>query len=232
MGETCKFGKYMQSADNNNKTDIEWQVLEVGTDDVLLVSKNVLKFKPYHEVNISDINWQNSTIRSWLNGLGATENQQSIDYSTDNFIHEAFSAAEIAEIRDSSNAYPDSDMSGSSAGTSTEKVFLLSVSQINTFFTSNDARKVKPTAYAVSDYSASSYASTEQQHNANYRPWEPTACDDDTCSARYWTRTNLPGGNAASVKADGEIPTDTTLSMIYAIGIRPAMRINIAASSD
>ena len=45
------------------------------------------------------ITWEKSSMRSWINGYKASENQSEIDYSNKNFIDTAFSAAQKTQLR-------------------------------------------------------------------------------------------------------------------------------------
>lgn len=99
------FGHYPQSADGNGgfiNEPIKWRVLKVDGDDAFLLSdKNIDKMpfcKSEPNPSFSSL-WHVSTVRSWLNGYGAAENQKDIDYSTDNFIDKAFTAEEQEAVK-------------------------------------------------------------------------------------------------------------------------------------
>ena len=72
---------------------IRWRVLYVqdtakGKWAQLLADK-ILDDRKYNETQ-TDITWEKSTIRSWLNGYGAEANQNGQDYSKNGFIKTAF----------------------------------------------------------------------------------------------------------------------------------------------
>lgn len=65
---------------------IYWRVLSVGYDGIYLLADKVLDQHVYYESYGSDITWENSSLRSWLN---------------DEFYNTAFNASEKAAIRTS-----------------------------------------------------------------------------------------------------------------------------------
>ena len=94
------FGNYQQN--RYKKDPIKWRVLKVyWPNEALIIADKVLDSKPYDVFNgekTLDVTWEECTLRSWLNGYGATENIQNIDYTNDNFIDAAFSESEKAAI--------------------------------------------------------------------------------------------------------------------------------------
>ena len=79
--------------------------------------------KPYNTTMVP-ITWEKSTIRSWLNGYGASSNTDGNDYANDNFIDTAFTAEEKARIVASNiqahlNTSPDN--------VTMDKIFLFSI---------------------------------------------------------------------------------------------------------
>ena len=93
------FGNYYQSdATGNTKDPIKWRVLSVDGDDAFLMADQNLDAKPYNTSYV-DVTWETCTLRSWLNGYGASANVEETDYSSDNFLDTAFTAEERAAIR-------------------------------------------------------------------------------------------------------------------------------------
>lgn len=98
------FGRYPQEMDENGtfvESPIKWRVLSVdGRDAFLLADKN-LDAMPYNVME-DDLKfyclWDNCTLRSWLNGYGASYNKSGVDYTQDNFIDRAFTAREQEAI--------------------------------------------------------------------------------------------------------------------------------------
>ncbi len=82
-----KFGKWdMDQREDNGTEFIDWYILEKNDHDVLLISRQKLKFMKYNEGNGEEpVSWENCSMRSWLNG---------------EFFDSAFSAQEQSMIED------------------------------------------------------------------------------------------------------------------------------------
>ena len=142
---------------------IIWQVLEILDNSAFLLSTRALDSVPYYH-ELTDVNWDRSDVRSWLNGLGAEDNLSGKDYSGggDSFLSAAFTEKErlsilISDVQNSENHY-----FGTSCGPDTEdRVFLLSEDEIFSSsaalfygFLDSDAiddpaKRFTPTAYAL-----------------------------------------------------------------------------------
>ncbi|MCQ2372714.1 MAG: DUF6273 domain-containing protein [Phascolarctobacterium sp.] len=122
IGEIVKFGKYPQKGNGSSEKDeIEWQVLDVEGERALLISKCGLDVVQFHP-NSSTNEWARCYLRSWLNGV---------------FLKTAFNGEEAKQIATTNVEASVSD-----------KLFLLSVTEVNKYFTSNNLRKCKATDYA------------------------------------------------------------------------------------
>ena len=158
------FGNYQQSSDGNggyNTDPIKWRVLSNADGKLFLLADQNLDVKPYNTSRTS-ITWEKSTIRSWLNGYEASQNNAGTDYSSDNFIDTAFSSEEQGTIADTyvynatqsdrrSNPNPNYRTSG--GNNTTDKIFLLSIEEANNssyFPNGNDSRISTNTAYVAS----------------------------------------------------------------------------------
>ena len=117
------FGNYWQNdtngdgvADENDaKQPIKWRVLSVDGDDAFLLADQNLDAGPYNK-SYTDVTWETCTMRSWLNGYGASSNVDSIDYSSDNFIDAAFTSAEKNVIRQVTVVNEDNPYYGTEGG--------------------------------------------------------------------------------------------------------------------
>ena len=134
IGSYITFGSYEQDNDlSNGKEDIEWLVLAKEDDRILVISRYGLDAQPYNTER-EDVTWETCTLRTWLNG---------------SFLNEAFSADEqamIPSITVSADKNPDWDTDPGSD--TTGQVFLLSIPEVNKYFSSDEARQCKPTVYA------------------------------------------------------------------------------------
>lgn len=142
---------------------IKWRVLANADGKLFLLSDQNLDVQKYHE-DYESVTWEKSTMRSWLNGYAAANNDggdSGKDYSGNgaNFIGNAFSTGEQSAIVETSvtnatndydtNADPNPSYSTSGGSNTTDKIFLLSIAQANnsSYFADNDSRKATNTAF-------------------------------------------------------------------------------------
>ncbi len=135
VGSYVTFGAYEQDNNNSNgKEDVEWLVLAKEGNKVLVISKYALDCQQYNTSYIS-VTWETCSLRKWLNGT---------------FINNAFSAEEQAMIPTVTvSADKNPDYSTDPGNATQDKVFLLSITEANQYFTSDEARKCAPTDYAI-----------------------------------------------------------------------------------
>ena len=105
---------------------IKWRVLNRdNNNNVFLVADISLDDQPYN-VDYTNVTWENSSIRSWLNGYGNSENQPKRDYSQKNFINSAFSSEQISAIESTRVINNNNINYKTNGGNDTlDKVFLL-----------------------------------------------------------------------------------------------------------
>ena len=133
VGNYVIFGSYPQTQNGNDKTPIEWLVLENDGETALLISRYALDCKPYNKNK--DTTWETCTLRGWLN---------------DEFFNKAFSADEKKSILQSDVSADKNPEYTTNPGNATkDEVFLLSVVEANKYFKSDDARICAPTDYAI-----------------------------------------------------------------------------------
>ena len=135
VGETISFGSYEQDNNTSNgKEEIEWIVLAKEGNRMLVTSKYGLDAKPYNE-EWEDVPWEKCTLRKWLNGT---------------FLNEAFNGDERSQISMSKVTADKNPWFDTDPGKDTEdKVFLLSISEAEKYFSTDDERVLKPTEYAL-----------------------------------------------------------------------------------
>lgn len=145
VGDRVFFGTYEQDGDTSNgKEDIEWLVLARENNRILVISEKALDCQPYNEDYV-DITWENCTLRKWLNGT---------------FVNSAFSEAERAKIPTVTVSADKNPEYSTNPGNATQnKVFLLSITEAEKYFTTDEARKCVPTEYAIDQgaYTSDSY---------------------------------------------------------------------------
>lgn len=106
--DTVTFGSY-------NGYEISWRVLNVNGDDAFLLADRVIDEKSYNE-EYASITWENSTIRTWLNG---------------EFFNSAFDAYEQKMIKETNVINSDNSYYNIAGGeNTTDKVYLLSLDEV------------------------------------------------------------------------------------------------------
>ncbi len=208
VGGTVTFGHYPQTIDGDDETPIEWLVLAVDGNRILLLSKYGLDAMPYNEKWV-DITWEKCSMRTWLN---------------DTFLNEAFTEQEQMGIlttkvnNKKSQKYFKWNTNG---GNDTEdKIFLLSYAEAKKYLGvtydkgSSMKAQIVPTAYA-------------KKHNASTYDRYKTA--DGTAAGLWWLRS--PGVNqssAAIVNYDGSLSSRNVGS--GSASVRPALWIDLESN--
>lgn len=114
IGDTIKFGPY------------EWLVLAKKGPDMLLLTKNVIANRPYHD-KFEAVTWETSALRAWLNGPFLE------DFSETQ--RRAMRPTELVNLK-------NPDYPGTNGGEKTvDTVFLLSVGEVKT---KQEKEKEKP----------------------------------------------------------------------------------------
>jgi len=134
-GKTIKFGFYEQDKKTlNGKEEIEWLVLAVDGKKALLISKYALDCQRYHTSD-TDITWETCSLRKWLN---------------DTFMNEAFGEDHKKMIAVTNVTADKSLLFLTNPGKATkDKMFILSISEMERYFSTTESRRCAPTAYAI-----------------------------------------------------------------------------------
>lgn len=199
VGDTITFGAYEQDNNTSNgKEAIEWTVLDKDGMSLLLISKQALDCQQYN-TSYTDVTWESCSLRKWMNGT---------------FLNKAFNAEEQAQIQNTTvSADKNPEYNTNPGNATTDKVFLLSINEVEKYFNSDEARKCAPTAYAKAQgaYTSDIYK---------------TASGAATCW--WWLRS--PGDNqysAASVNHDGSVYYLGYFVSYAHDAVRPALWINL-----
>ena len=180
------FGTYPQNDKNGIQYEpIKWKVINSNSNEAFLVSDKILDKKNYNDVKI-EITWENSTIRGWLNG---------------DFKNTAFTTAEVTGIVDKTIQTPGQN-------DTTDKIFLLSKNEAETYLSSSAERITTSTAYGYNE------SATEVQNK-----W-------------WWLRDrgNMGGGTgvAVTVTNTGFVwVAGVDVNVGHWIGTRPALCFNL-----
>ena len=197
-GDTMFFGIYEQDNNTaNGKEDIEWTVLAKEGEKRLLISKYALETRPYN-TQCYDVTWENCTLRTWLN----TE-----------FYTAAFSAEEQKLILETTVTADKNPRYGTDPGNSTkDKVFLLSIPEVEKYFANDEDRRCAPTAYAKAQ-------GVWLQTNMK------TAGGEDAC--QWWLRSPGDDRRNADVSYGGSVYETGFYAVLDMICVRPALWIDL-----
>ncbi len=193
IGSSVYFGTYEQDGiEGNGKEAVEWTVLDKKDDRVLLVSKNILEALSYN-TEVTDVTWETSSIRTWLN---------------DQFIKKAFGRVEQRRIKETKLKNHDNPNGITDGGNDTvDKVFLLSLNEVNKYFSSNTER--------IASYSA---IAEENALSGYYKSWWLRTPGEWSDSAIYVDEEGHIKGNGGD-HGGAQVDCD--------FGVRPAIWVSI-----
>lgn len=139
VGSVVAFGMYEQDNDKSNgKEDILWQILAKENNKLLLISCQVLDYKPYN-TDSKFTTWEKSSLRKWLNK---------------DFLNTAFTKKEQAKIQNSyvpADKNPECDINPGNA--TNDKIFLLSITEADKYFYSSFGGMCDATKYTIAQSS-------------------------------------------------------------------------------
>lgn len=192
-GDYVTFGSYEQDNNTSNgKEEIEWLVLAKEGDKALLISRYALDCQQYDTPRNST--WDTCSLCKWLNGT---------------FTSNAFSLVEQGVIQNTTvTADKNPKYSTTDPGNATDnKVFLLSINEVERYFSSDSERACKPTEYAVAN-------------GADAKCY--------SCTCRWWLWS--PGStqdSAAYVHSSGDVIESGNDVDIGTSAVRPALWISL-----
>ena len=210
-GDIITFGSYPYT-NSQLKSSIKWLVLDKQDKKILIISKDALDAKPYNKDNV-DTTWKECTLRNWLNR---------------DFYFSAFSADEKKSIVQTKvSAERNSTYNTLLDNNITDNVFLLSINEVNKYFSTCIARQC-----AATDCAVAQGAHTSSEYTIGGRP-----------SCWWWLRspggyiTYAPGArlggsrsytqcNAANVEYNGSVGCRNVGSRGC---VRPALWISLEA---
>ena len=192
IGETVYFGSYEQDNNTaNGMEDIEWIVLAKEGKKVLVISKYALDCQKYNSTD-TEVTWETCSLRKWLNGT---------------FLNAAFRSAEQNSIVSSTVTADKNPSYSTSPGKKTiDKVLLLSITEVNKYFSSNNARQCRGTAYCNAQGAIKA---------SNGKCW-------------WWLRSPGDDSNYAAVVSSGGSVDNCGFGVDYnRIAVRPALWIDL-----
>ena len=208
-GGTILFGRYIQTGLRQEKTPVEWTVLEVKDGKALVISRFGLSGERYHDNHKNDVTWEDSELRAWLNGR----------FLKEAFTEEELQAIQVTEV-DNGPAQGYSGWNTDGGNNTQDRIFLLSCAEANRYFgvtpenKENVKARVQPTEYALEQRAKTGPDLTELGGNAGW----------------WWLRS--PGSvqtSAAIVDTDGALGESPAA---YITGCsRPAMWLDLEAET-
>lgn len=215
--DAIKFGKQKYGFLNVLEEPIEWIILEKKENAVLLLSKYIIDCKPFYHIDIEnidnidldlkekfkDVNWNNSTLREWLN---------------EDFLNESFNDKERRLILSTHLEDINTD----------DKIFCLNQYEYEKYFDNGgyyeNNRDIGDTRIY---YNGTTIRNDKAKQYDTYNIFK----SDDTYD--YWLRdkdTNekeygIEFGTTKTVNYYGDIDSNVDYNMF--IGVRPAMWVSL-----
>lgn len=220
QADNIYFGTYFQS-NSSTKEPVKWRVLSSDGEQLFLLSDQNLDVFQYHTEQ-EYVTWETSTMRSWLNGYGASSNtggSSGTDYTGDNFLDTAFSTEEQSAIVETTVVNNDNKddiiygTDGEGGNNTTDRVFLLSIEE-------TDNRNYFP------QFSSSRY-STNTAYVADGGKLGISMAEAGE-GARWWLRS--PGSNntmAAFIEEDGGDVYEGNPVNYEGVAVRPAFNLDL-----
>ena len=196
VGDVYTFGAYQQDNNTSNgKEPIKWLVLAKEDNKILLISEKALDCQKYIDP-WTGVTWETCSLRKWLNST---------------FLNAAFSAVEQKKIVSTTvSADKNPNYSTDPGNATTDKVFLLSIDEVEQYFDNDEVRKCIPTAYAIANGADTSNSYTK----------------GGAVTCWWWLRS--PGDDpycAAGVCRDGEVVSYGFSVDAGNVCVRPALWI-------
>ena len=235
VGSTCKtpvigdmitFGSYEQDNDlTNGKEPITWRVLDYNSQKriALVLSEKALDTRAFNEDKSSGCTYDRSTIRSWLNGYDKAQNDLKKNFTTNNFIDTAFTPEEQDRIA-KTLVVPDKNPKAEenpeynyvTGYTTEDKIFLLSITEVNKYLPTSSDKQADTTRYAVKK-GARVVASVSHNDTEN------GTCNDPHCWALWWLRTNGQYTTYKTYVYNSTISVNGNFLAISHMSVRPAL---------
>lgn len=194
VGEIVTFGTFdLDGKSETEKEGIPWLVLSTDGAKALLISVKGLDSRLYNDEAI-EVEWANSSLRAWLNGT---------------FMKEAFTAEEAERITLCYSVWEDNPVYPAGSGKSVEDhLFLLSISDVESFFGGEESRTCVPSGLAVT---------------------HGVYADEETGTCAWWLRNSGSAPEMASyVDVNGAINPVGDGVYCEGFAVRPAMWVDFS----
>ena len=194
------FGRWINYQENE---PVQWTILEVKEDKMLVVSTRALEFRSFHN-QLEEVTWDSCDLRKWLNS---------------EFLNKAFNKHEQKRILTTElPASVDPETSIILGKPTEDKIFLLSLEEAETYFATYE-RECAPTYHAW--WRQGNLSKETLDYCEGCCDWwlrTPGMEPDSVSFVNYYGMTNT---HAPSCSGDGYMEVDDC------IGVRPAMWLDI-----
>lgn len=224
VGGYVTFGTYEQDGDESNGPEpIEWEVLDINENGMLLVSRYVLDAQPYN-IEFTEVTWETCTLRGWLNN---------------DFLNTAFDSNEQSIINTTYIVNADNSLYGAEGGNDTyDKIFCLSLDEIFRYYQFNtytdeyaypygycQRLMIEPTQYAI-DRGVYKWTMSQDEYNDYYAGYGYSTDAVGKVGALWWLR--FPGLRSGSHDVG---PYGHANAGVYRLvndhnGVRPALYVH------
>ena len=216
VGDFITFGHYEQDNNTENGSEpVEWRVLAVDGDKILVVSKYILDIAPYHnEYRTAGITWAQCSLRDFMNG---------------DFYNTAFNETEKNAIL-LTDVQNDDNPNGTPGGEATQDhIFPLSAKEVSLYMEYHCIYDEEGGEYIHPDRMAYYTPYAEAKGGTKWEGYD---------TGFYWLRT--PGevpGDAANISCHGYgVAEDLSYTSSHYVtfanyGVRPAMYLSLAKLS-
>lgn len=211
---------------------IKWRVLNRNGNDAFLLADVALDDQKYNtNYEDVDVTWETSSMRSWLNGYGASVNQSKTDYSKKNFINSAFTSSQKNAIKTTSVVNNNNINYGTTGGNNTsDQVFLLSTSEVYNTDTAAGYGFVKNN---IDDEARRSRCSTYAHAMGTWRYYDTDAEYTKYNGNVYWRLRSSSWCSASYVDYGYGLfeYIDVDEPSFSLCGMRPALHLNLLSSN-
>ena len=226
IGDMITFGSYEQDNDlTNGKEPITWRVLDYNSQKriAFVLSEKALDTRAFNEDNSSGCTYDRSTIRSWLNGYDKAQNDLKKNFTTNNFIDTAFTPEEQDRIA-KTLVVPDKNPKANenpeynyvTGYTTEDKIFLLSITEVNQYLKTASDRQADTTRYVVKK-------GARVVSSVSHKDTENGTCNDPHCWALWWLRTNGQYTTYKTYVYNSTISVNGNFLAISHMSVRPAL---------
>lgn len=218
IGQSVFFGAYPQTEAGDDRSPVEWLVLDGDADKALLISRFGLDAKPYHDGKNqeSDVPWSECTLRAWLNG---------------DFLRIAFTEEEKRAVilTDVSAVTEKDEAAGEQNGVTQDRIFLLSFSEACKYFEIDSEEMCSFLGCRNDIYAAATdYAVKKGAENCDYSDFTTAEGEPAGC---WWLRSFVRRQSGDGMYVDpicgGQSSTGAEDD---SIAVRPALWLNLRAA--